>query len=380
MKKEVSLAHNHEQNLRQLSDSVFAIDKGYKQILYEIAKRGPQNIHRMAKFVREDFPGSFINRRSMYRRIDGSPELFNMVEKEYIYPEKIKERNSGNAKVEFHLTLKGLLAVLATGINIEDTYLFQNLIDLACKPLGKKTIKELIKNYFKSCIIFFLAWHNVHGIQLTYQIGTLKYFEYFFANLNSSIPILFTEHLNQKEKQFFRKILIDYVSNTHTLETLQNMANPINTKYSKNRNEIKLQKSLLGEFKKRVKYSVYDKKTLHDAQELLVVIIQKWPYFLEGLHISNGRKIFDSKKYKESQKLYPIFKFINENRKTDEFASNKSNQIPLPYSTIKKNLEKFMSEEMAKTWALAYEPSEIMFGGKFALYPKRTRRVIDELS
>jgi len=124
MKKEVSRAHNHEQNLRQLSDSVFAIDKGYKQILYEIAKRGPQNIHRMAKFVREDFPGSFINRRSMYRRIDGSPELFNMVEKEYIYPEKIKERNSGNAKVEFHLTLKGLLAVLATGINIEDTYLF----------------------------------------------------------------------------------------------------------------------------------------------------------------------------------------------------------------------------------------------------------------
>lgn len=379
MKKKSIPAHSQEQNLKQLSKCVFAIDNGYRQILYEIAKRGPQNIHQMANFVKDDFPGSFIDRRSMYRRINGSPKLFNMVEKEYIYPVEIKERKTGNAKAKFHLTLKGLLAVLSTGIKIEDTYLFQNLTDLACKPLGKKAIRELIKNYFKSSIIFFLGWHNVHGIQLTNQIGTLKYFEYFFANLNSSIPILFTEHLNQNENQFFRKIFIDYVSTTHTIETLQNMANLTNIKYSKNKNETKLQESLLDEFKKRVEYSVYDKKTLFDAEEFIDVIIQKWPYFLEGLHISNGKKIFDSKKYKESQKLNPIFEFINENRKADE-SDSESNQIPLPYSTIKKNLEKFMSEKMAKTWAEAYKPSEIMFGGKFSLYHERNSRVPDELA
>jgi len=380
MNKGVILAHNQEQNLRQLSENVFPIDKGYKQILYEIAKRGPQNIHRMAKFVKEDFPGSFINRRSMYRRIYGSPELFNMIEKEYIYPEKIKERKSGNAKDEYHLTLKGLLAVLSTGINIEDTYLFKNFIELVCKPIAKNSIKELIKNYFKNSIKFFLAWHNVHGIQLTYQIGTLKYFEYFFINLNATIPILFTEHLNKKEKQVFRKILLDYVSTTHTIETLQNIAAPTNIKYSKDKNEIKLQKSLLNEFKKRTKYSVFDKNTLYDTEEFIVVIIQRWPYFLEGLHVTNGRKIFNSQKYKESQKLYPVFKFINEDRPTGDLDATKSNQIPLPYDKIRKNLEEFMSKKMAKTWALAYEPREIMFGGKFYLYPDRTRRVIDELS
>jgi len=380
MKNKKVLAHNQEQNLRQLSKSVFAIDDGYRQILYEIAKRGPQNIFQIANFAKEDFPGSFIDRRSMYRRINGTAKLFNMIEKEYIYPVKIKEIQRGKPSNEYHLTLKGLLAVLSAGIKIEDIHLFQNLINLACKSLRKKAIKELIKNYFKSSIIFFLAWHNIHGIQLTHQIGTLKYFEYFFVNLNSSIPILFTEHLNQNEKQFFRKILIDYVSNTHTLETLQNMANLTNIKYSKNKNEIKLQKSLLDEFKKRVKYSVFDKNTFYDAEELLVVIIQKWPYFLEGLHIRNGRKIFDLKKYKESQRLYPVFKFINENRQKDDFDDSQSNQIPLPYSRIKKNLRKFMSEKMAKTWAVAYEPGEIMFGGKFSLYPEPKRRVPDELS
>ncbi len=380
MKNEVLLAHNREQNLPQLSDSVFAIDKGYKQILYEIAKRGPLNKRQIAIFAKDDFPGTFIDRISMDRRIKGSPELFNMVKKEYIYPIEIKEKRRGNPSNEYHLTLKGLLAVLSTGIKIEDTYLFKNFIELVCKPIAKNSIKELIKNYFKNSIKFFLAWHNIHGIQLTYQIGTLKYFEYFFINLNATIPILFTEHLNLKEKQVFRKILLDYVSTTHTIETLQNIAVPTNIKYSKDKNEIKLQKSLLNEFKKRTKYSVFDKNILYDTEEFIVVIIQRWPYFLEGLQVINGRKIFDSKKYEESKKLYPVFKFINEDRPTGDLDAPKSNQIPLPYDKIRKNLEEFMSKKLAKTWALAYEPKEIMFGGKFYLYSDRTRRVIDELS
>lgn len=372
MKNQAILAHRNELTLKSLSNEVFPMAHGYRQILYELAKRGPQNIHNIAEFAKEDYPGTFIERTSIYRRINGTTKLFSMVEKEYIYPLEVKNRTKGNTKVEYHLTLKGFLAVLSTGLPIEETHQFQNLINLVCKPTKKKAFKELIKNYFKNCIKFFLTWHRIHGIQLTHQIGTLKYFDYFFANLNSSIPIIFTEHLKENEKLFFRNTLNDYVSSLNTIEVLQNIANPRFSKYYDDSKELELQKSLIGEFRKKVKFFVLDEEGL--SEEFIVVIIQKWAYFLEGLQTKGGNIIFHSKNYENSQKIQPIFHFINDDQSSESKEIPKSNQIPQPYFQIMSNLEHFMSKKIAKKWALAYRPDEIMFGGNFFLFPGESKR------
>jgi len=197
-------AYNQEEFFRKFSNEVYDLDIHYKSILYIIARNGPLLISNIAKLSGDQIPNSKIDQHTAYRRIEGTPKRFSLLEKEYLFA-TVAPQGRGNPQKVYHLTLKGMLAAVSFLIDIDDVYLFKRFVNFVCRPLRDNDLKELIQNYIKHSILLFLSWHFIHGISLQKQIASELYFEHFFENLNSNITRMYSEKINSEDRKNYRK-------------------------------------------------------------------------------------------------------------------------------------------------------------------------------
>ena len=357
-------AYNQEEFFRKFSNEVYDLDIHYKSILYIIAQNGPLLISNIAKLSGDQIPNSKIDQHTAYRRIDGTPKRFSLLEKEYLFA-TVAPQGRGNPQKVYHLTLKGMLAAVSFLIDIDDVYLFKRFVNFVCRPLRDNDLKELIQNYIKHSILLFLSWHFIHGISLQKQIASELYFEHFFENLNSNITRMYSEKINSEDRKNYRKILEDYIATRETIEMLTVLADPGETivisadseETSKVEEPTKLQQALYKKFTAPLKFNLVTGKKVQKTANFVLGLIQYWPYFINNMYFDSDNPIL--KKVVMLPKKAPMspIEFLNEDKK--------SNGLPIPFNRLEQNLAKFVPKKMATDIASSYSPKDINFGGKF---------------
>jgi len=358
-------AYNQEEFFRKFSNEVYDLDIHYKSILYIIARNGPLLISNIAKLSGDQIPNSKIDQHTAYRRIDGTPKRFSLLEKEYLFATVAPKGRKGNPQKVYHLTLKGMLAVVSFLIKIEDVYLFKRFVNFVCRPLRDNDLKTLIQNYIKHSILLFLSWHFIHGISLQKQIASELYFEHFFESLNLNITRMYSEKINSEDRRNYRQMLEDYIATRETIEMLTVLADPAETivisadseEKSKVEEPTKLQQALYKKFTTPLKFNVVTGKKVQKTTHFVLGLIQYWPHFINNMYFDSDNPIL--KKVVILPKKPPMspIEFLNEDKK--------SNGLPIPFNRLEQNLAKFVPKKMAKNIARGYTPKDLNFGGKF---------------
>ena len=357
MAKIKKLAYNQEEIFRKFSNEVYDLDIHYKSILYIIARNGPLLISNIAKLSGDQIPKSKIDQHTAYRRINGTPKRFSLLEKEYLFA-TVAPQGRGNPQKVYHLTLKGMLAAVSFLIDIDDVYLFKRFVNFVCRPLRDNNLKKLIQDYIKYSILLFLSWHFIHGISLQKQITSQPYFEHFFENLNSNITRLYSGNISPEDRKTYRKILEDYIATRETIDMLTVMADP--NGMLKYEGQTKLQQTLYKKFTTTSTFNLITGKKVKKTTNFVISLIQYWSQFIDNMYFDsdnpNPKKIIMLTK---KPSMSPV-QFLNEVKK--------SNDLPVPFNRLEQNLARFVPKKTAKDIARGYTPKDIDFGGKFAFF------------
>lgn len=355
MRKIKKLAYNQEEFFRKFSDEVYGLDIHYKSILYIIARNGPLLISNIAKLSGDQIPKWKIDQHTAYRRINGTPEKFSLLEKEYLFATMAPQGRRGNPQKVCHLTLKGMLAAVSFLIGIDDVYLFKRFVNFVCSPLRDNNLKELIQNYIKHSILLFLSWHFIHGVSLQKQIASELYFEHFFDNLNSNITRMYSGNISSEDRKNYRKVLEDYTATRETIDMLTVLADP--NGMLKHEGQTKLQQTLYKKFTTPLKFNLITGKRMQKTTNFVIGLIQFWPHFINNMYFDSDNLI--PKKVEMLPKKPPMssIEFLNEDKK--------SNDLPIPFNRLEQNLAKFVPKKRAKNIARGYTPKDLDLGGKF---------------
>lgn len=365
MGKIKKLAYNQEEFFLKFSNEVYGLDIHYKSILYIIARNGPLLISNIVKISGDQIPKSKIDQHTAYRRINGTPEKFSLLEKEYLFATLAPKGKRGNPQKIYHLTLKGMLAAVSFLIEIEDVYLFKRFVNFVCRPLRDDNLKELIQNYIKYSILLFLSWHFIHGISLQKQIASELYFEHFFENLNLNITRMYSEKINPEDRRNYRQMLEDYIATRETIEMLTVLADPAETivisanpeETSKVEEQTKLEQTLYKKFTTPLKFNLVTGKKVQKTTNFVIGLIQYWPYFINNMYFDSDNPILKKVVMLPKKRPMSPIEFLNEDKK--------SNDLPIPFNRIEQNLAKFVPKKMATDIASNYTPKDLNFGGKF---------------
>ena len=211
--------HKTSINLKNLSHEVFDLDKQYKTMLQGIAISGPLNEAKIQDFIdNSDDEEVRMSRPYLHRRLVGSSKIFGLQEKEYLFSLGTINRRWGEQQ-NYHLTVKGILAVLSSGISFKKIYLVDEFLSLASIFLRYRKILAIIEELIKNEILAFLAWHAFNGIQLQKLVNSQKYYE----NINS---ILWNKdidwgRIDEKVFQELQKIWRSYHISQDAISILQ---------------------------------------------------------------------------------------------------------------------------------------------------------------
>ena len=355
MPKSIKRAHNQELNIRKISHEVFNLVDDYKGILHILALFGPQYISNITKLSKSKLSKWEVDQKQAYRRIFGTKRLFGLLEKEYVKTILVKEKRRGNPKRIICLTLKGLLASLSTGVELEQAYPFKNYVSFICKPINDPEIKKRIKNFIKYQIFLFLVWHAVNGIQLQKLVGTIGYFNYFFRKLNTNFPVQIPVGLEQSNKRIYQIVLKQFVVNSTILYTLDMLADPNRSVRFGGENSDRVQESLFNELTSFVRLDLVSNGGFQKSAENVIGLIQKWPFFMENLDsTSSDKKII----------RVSTLKGINLDEKDIDENGYVILEKPTSASQIRDSLAKFMNAKMLDS--VLHFPHE--FRGNFRLY------------
>jgi len=350
-------AYNQEEFFRKFSDEVYGLDIHYKSILYVIARNGPLLISKIVKLSGDQIPKSKVDQHTAYRRMDGTPKRFSLLEKEYLFT-TMSPPGKGNPQEIYHLTLKGMLASISFLIDIDEVYLYKRFVNFVCRPLRDNNLKNLIQSYIKDSILLFLSWHFIHGISLQKQIASEQYFDHFFENLNSNITRLYSGNLSSEDRKNYRKILEDYITTRETIDMLTVLADP--NGMLKYEGQTKLQQTLYKKFTTPSTFNLVTGKRVQKTTNFVISLIQYWPQFINNMYFDsdnpNPKKVIMLPK---KPPMSPI-EFLNEDKK--------SNDLPIPFNRLEQNLAKFVPKKMAQYIAKGYTPKDIDYGGKFAFF------------
>lgn len=167
--------HKTPLKLDKLSQEVFELDDRYKIIIRCIALNGPSPKSKILECV-EKSEEVIFSRTSLGRMLVGSNRVLGLVEKEYLATTDGVKRRWG-AQQTYHLTVKGLLAALSTGVSLKKIYLYEQFIFLSSVFLKYRNILNIIEEFITNEIFAFLSWHAFNGIQLQKLINSQKYYE-----------------------------------------------------------------------------------------------------------------------------------------------------------------------------------------------------------
>ncbi len=208
-------------------------------MLQGIAINGPLNEAKIQGFIdNSDDEEVRMSRPYLHRRLVGSSKIFGLQEKEYISSLGTINRRWGEQQ-NYHLTVKGILAVLSSGISFKEIYLVDEFLSLASIFLRYRKTLTIIKELIKNEILVFLAWHAFNGIQLQKLVNSQKYYE----NINSILwnKDIYCGSIDKKAFQELQKIWKSYHISQDAISILQK-----ETDYVINKNDLssKLKKEI----------------------------------------------------------------------------------------------------------------------------------------
>jgi len=228
--------------VQRASESVFYPNKEEKAILYALAKDGPQILSDLEETI-SSYGEWETTRWAIKRRIKGSSDCLGLLEYEYLVEKSRDKRIRGKDGKLYCLTIKGILASLATGISLERTYLFKkykkfikDFLNCPIQSIGERRdvnpqldekrkawLRKIIENYIKNQIYTFLIWHDANEINLRRKLDTDWYFDDFFNTHSEFIHFGFPKIKNERLYEEYRRILrrqFAYSKILHGLEHL----------------------------------------------------------------------------------------------------------------------------------------------------------------
>lgn len=339
-----------------ITDTVFNLDDGCKAILHILAKHGRQYIWNMTKLSKDEPTQLKLNQKLVYRRLFGTPNLFSLLEKEYVIERPYTEKQRGHPTKIYTLTLKGILAALSTGIVIDEIKPFQNYIEFVCSKIINNKFKTLIKNYIKCQIHFFLVWHAAHGIQLQSQIGSNEYFTYFFNNF---VKLPRKINTDSKYRGVYQSTLKNFLVVQNTMSMLDFIADP-NREVGIAGESDTVREKIYKNFTSTVQYDYETPSSFQKTGEHVIGLIQEWPFFMQYLHQDNARNVINV-----TDTRTPFY--------LDEKERNSNGiilEIPTYNNRVRKNLAEFMSEKTVNAVMMYF--SSKSFEPEFRLY-RQTR-------
>ena len=123
--------YNQLENLQLLSGQVFNLEPPYRFILKYLAmKKNPEkgaSLADICRFTSNSEPP--LTRRKVSKKIQGTNQTIGLIPIEYLFQKKENKHRWGQQESTYHLTLKGMLATLSTGIHLDKIYLYQNYIN-----------------------------------------------------------------------------------------------------------------------------------------------------------------------------------------------------------------------------------------------------------
>ena len=172
---------NLDEVLSKKSEALFEIDDSSRQILSLIAKNGPMTIYKMAE-------ERGISRPKIYRRMKGEGGYIGLLDHDYLEIEREEAfpRIKGLTKKLYGLTCKGMVASLSN-IKFEEVYLCKEFLQDIHQRSERKEFSEIIKNYLKAELAWWLQLHQENGLSLT----NVKDFETYY--LGSRTYLCYTE-------------------------------------------------------------------------------------------------------------------------------------------------------------------------------------------
>lgn len=288
--------NSHKISLETLSDEIFQLREGHKGIIYHIAKKGPGILNEITKET-ERYGKWATDRWSAKNRIYGSDKFFGLIPCEYLVEKEHDKPQRGKQGKIFCLTVKGMLAALSTGLNLDEIYLYKKYVNfiyrrlnLKVKKVGddktptyedlldKKRLHNIIENFIKTRIKLFLIWHYVNGIQLQKQIATQDYFTDFYKNVNEYFYDKFPTVKEKQLAEYCRCVLRDNFVYSKIFHVLDNLADPTNVEMFPN-------------------VPAPIKQWLFDKIAMTSWFIWYWPYYIEKMQLigTNFKNEYDVK-------------------------------------------------------------------------------------
>jgi len=166
-------------SLEDLSNGVFGLEKDYKLILKYIALNDT-----LEKGVTVTEIKNFFDKekkrdwKTVNRMLIGPKRPYALEPLGFVQ----KKKKGSKQKYIFHLTFKGFLASLSTGISLEMITIYSSYIEFIKRYVNDESIFQLIENYIKNEILIFLLLHSMSHILLREIINLDFYFKKFFRD------------------------------------------------------------------------------------------------------------------------------------------------------------------------------------------------------
>jgi len=238
IKYNILLESTHNKDFKDIAGNIFNLGPEEKGILHTVAQKSPMVLTNISNKT-ENLTQWRCTRWAAKRRIEGTPKTLGLIPKEYLIPKEHEKRIRGKDGKLFYLSMKGLFAVLSTGINLEQIYLYKEFIEFLKKQIAIEVINHpkpkhvcstllvanLFEEYIKNRIYLFLIWHESAGINVT----RIKTFQHYLADFYSKVDERFYLRfykVDESKEDLYKQLLQKNVILTKTIHALDRIAYP----------------------------------------------------------------------------------------------------------------------------------------------------------
>ena len=190
-------------NLSQLTQKVFKLKQEEKIILKFLAEK-PLSAHQIYKKTTR-YTLVSLQRTGVENWLKGTQSRPGLVGLNFVTVKYVGKTNAKNNHMVYYLTTKGMMACLTNIKSLEEIYLFNRYCEFISERIGDHILFDIVKNFVKSQIQVFLAWHYTYRINLHELISIQSYFKSFFENIDPDFYIQFQKY-DQESYQTTKEI------------------------------------------------------------------------------------------------------------------------------------------------------------------------------
>ena len=237
-------------NLSQLTQKVFKLKQEEKIILKFLAEK-PLNAHQIYKKTM-NYTRVNLQRTGVENWLKGTQSRPGLIGLNFVTVKYVGKTNAKNNNMIYYLTTKGMMACLTNIKSLEEIYLFNKYCEFISERIGDHILFDIVKNFVKSQIQVFLAWHYTYRINLHELISIQSYFKSFFENIDPDFYMQFQKY-DQESYQTTKEILEYHNISANTFYFIDLVANPENYE---NLKDLGLNKTLSKQAYEKMKYNV----------------------------------------------------------------------------------------------------------------------------